>query len=121
MVDALLRIGLLVAIFASVFIVSQFALNALWAKRSHLHAVNKRLRMIGQGNTREEIMAELRKNQPTEYPNLPPILARRVENHHLDAGTADVDRKSTRTFRLIHRLLVSVSDHRTLRTLAPFL
>ena len=80
MVDALLRIGLLVAIFASVFIVSQFALNALWAKRSHLHAVNKRLRMIGQGNTREEIMAELRKNQPTEYPNLPPILARRIEN-----------------------------------------
>ena len=80
MLDALLRIGLLVAIFASVFVVSQLALNTLWARRSHTQAVNRRLRMIGEGNTREEIMAELRKNQPRDYPNLPPFLARRAEN-----------------------------------------
>lgn len=80
MADALLRIGVLLAIFASVFVVSQLALNTLWTRRSHAIAINKRLRLIGQGNSREEIMAELRKNAPRDYPNLPPIVARRLEN-----------------------------------------
>ena len=78
--EALLRIGVLIAIFASVFVVSQFALNTLWARRSHAHAVNKRLRMIGQGSSREDIISALRKNQPTRNANLPPFLASRLEN-----------------------------------------
>ena len=61
MAEALLRIGVLLAIFASVFLVSQLALNTLWARRSHKHAVNKRLKLLRQGNSREQIMAVLRK------------------------------------------------------------
>jgi tight adherence protein B len=77
--EALLRIGVLIAIFASVFMISQLALNTVWARRSHAQAINKRLRMIGHGNAREEIMAELRKNVPREHPNLPPFVARRLQ------------------------------------------
>jgi tight adherence protein B len=80
MADALLRIGVLIAIFASVFVVSQLALNTFWARRSHLQAVNKRLRMLRQGNSREDIMTELRKNVPRDHPNLPPFIGRRLEN-----------------------------------------
>ena len=80
MAEALLRIGVLLAIFASVFVVSQLALNAFWARRSHTRAINKRLRLLGQGNSREQIMAELRKNTPGHHPNLPPFIAKRLEN-----------------------------------------
>ena len=80
MAEALLRIGVLLAIFASVFVVSQLALNAFWARRSHTRAINKRLRLLGQGNSREQIMAELRKNTPGQYANLPPFIAKRFEN-----------------------------------------
>jgi tight adherence protein B len=80
MLDALLRVGVLLAIFASVFVISQLALNTLWLRRSHARAVNKRLRMLKQGNSRESIMAELRKNTPRVRANLPPMLAKRLEN-----------------------------------------
>jgi tight adherence protein B len=80
--DAFLRIGLLVAIFASVFIVSQFALNSLWSRRSHVRAVNKRLRMIQQGSSREEIMSALRKNQAGSYAGFPPIMAGALSSLH---------------------------------------
>jgi tight adherence protein B len=45
-----------------------------------MQAVNKRLRMLKQGNSRETIMAELRKNTPRSHANLPPSLAKRLEN-----------------------------------------
>ncbi|HEU4651866.1 MAG TPA: hypothetical protein VFS49_10670, partial [Croceibacterium sp.] len=76
MADALLRIGVLVAIFASVFIISQFALNTLWARRSHARAVNKRLQMIGQGSTRDQVLSALRKNQPGDYTHYPPVVGK---------------------------------------------
>jgi tight adherence protein B len=79
-VGALLRIGVLLAIFASVFFIAQFALNAFSARRAHTAAVNRRLRMLGRGNSREDIMAVLRKNAPRVYANLPPFLAKRIEN-----------------------------------------
>lgn len=78
--DALLRIGILIAIFASVFVVSQIVLNTLYSRRAHLQAVNKRLRMIGQGSRRDQVIEQLRKNTPREYPNLPPFIGRRLEN-----------------------------------------
>lgn len=80
MTDALVRIGALLAIFASVFVVSQFALNSLWAKRAHTAAINRRLQMLRQGNSREEVMAQLRKNAPRLHSNLPPFLASRYES-----------------------------------------
>ena len=80
MLGLLLRLAVLLAIFASVFVVSQLALNALWARRSHTAAVNQRLRLLQKGNSREEIMAELRKNAPRSYSELPPFIGTRLEN-----------------------------------------
>jgi tight adherence protein B len=80
MTDALVRIGALIAIFASVFVISQFALNSLWAKRAHTAAVNKRLQLLRQGSSREQVMAQLRKNAPRIYANLPPFLSKHYEN-----------------------------------------
>lgn len=80
MAEALLRIGVLIAIFASVFIVSQLALNSTWSKRAHRQAVNKRLRMLQHGSSREEVMTALRKNEPGDFSQFPPIIAHRFEN-----------------------------------------
>ena len=73
--DALLRILALVAIFASIFLVSQIGLGALWRNRAKIAAVNKRLSLIKQGADRLDIDAQLRKNAPSDYANLPGPLA----------------------------------------------
>lgn len=75
MQDALIKIVLLSAIFASVFLLAQLAIGASWSRRAATGAVNLRLRMIREGGTRESVIARLRKNSPREYKSLPPILA----------------------------------------------
>lgn len=80
MLDTILKLGVLLAIFASIFIISQLALNTVWARSSHLRAINKRLSLIRAGGRREEIMERLRKNAPGDFTHLPPIIARRLQN-----------------------------------------
>ena len=79
MQDALLKIGLLSAIFASVFLLSQVVLGGAWRRRAESGAINRRLRMIREGSTREEVVARLRKNAPRQFENLPPLLAGRLQ------------------------------------------
>lgn len=74
MADAAIRIGLLLAIFGSIFLVSQLVLNFAWSQNAHKRAVNKRLSFIKRGLDREQVVALLRKNQPREMAGLPSIL-----------------------------------------------
>ena len=76
MIETLLRILLLLAIFASVFVLSQVLLGALWRNRARVAAVNKRLQLMRQGADRLEIAAQLRKNAPSQFDDLPRPLAR---------------------------------------------
>ncbi|AKQ41353.1 tight adherence protein B [Aurantiacibacter atlanticus] len=71
--DTVIRIGVLLAIFASVFIVSQLVLNFSWSRTAHTRAVNKRLSFVKRGLEREQIVAMLRKNQPKEMRGVPAI------------------------------------------------
>lgn len=76
MLDSLIRIGILAAIFASVFVLSQVVLGAAWRNRARVAAVNKRLQLIKAGADRAEITAQLRKNAPRDFHELPgPIAA----------------------------------------------
>lgn len=79
MQDALIKLALLAAIFASVAMLSQVVLGGAWRRRAQTGAINRRLRMIRDGGTREEIVARLRKNAPNEYASLPPFLASRMQ------------------------------------------
>jgi len=72
--DIFIRLGLLLAVFASIFLVSQLALNSFWSRNAHTRAVNRRLSLIKKGFDRDQIVALLRKNQPREMTGLPPIL-----------------------------------------------
>ena len=76
MIETLVRILLLLAIFASVFVLSQVLLGALWRNRARVAAVNKRLQLMRQGADRLEIAAQLRKNAPSQFDDLPRPLAR---------------------------------------------
>ncbi|MEZ5681357.1 MAG: type II secretion system F family protein [Erythrobacter sp.] len=68
------RLIVLVAIFASIFLVSQVVLRLGLAGRAHAGAVNKRLKLIAKGHEREEILGALRKHDPIGNPaSLGPI------------------------------------------------
>lgn len=75
MLAMFIKLGILLAIFASVFLISQIALGAAWRNRAKVAAVNKRLRMIREGTDREEIAARLRKNAPSDFSEYPPFIA----------------------------------------------
>lgn len=78
MLEALIRLGLLAAIFASVFLLGQIALGAMWRRRAEAGAINRRLKLIGKGLVREDVVARLRKNAPSEFANLPDFVANRL-------------------------------------------
>lgn len=80
MTEAFLRLGILLAIFASVFIVSQVILGSAWTNRERFSAINKRLRMIKEGTARSEVMAALRKNAPRDFSYLPRVLAHALQH-----------------------------------------
>lgn len=75
MLEPLLRGLLLLAIFASVFLLSQVVLGAFWRNRALTSAVNKRLELLRAGADRLEIAAQLRKNAPSDFAELPGPLA----------------------------------------------
>ena len=75
MTDLLVRLAVLLTIFASVFILSQVLLGAAWRNRARVSAVNKRLRMIREGVDRAEVATRLRKTAPSEFAHLPGPIA----------------------------------------------
>lgn len=71
MATEIIRIFVLLAVFAAVFLGAQLAATSLARSRSHRGAVNKRLEMIAAGRDREEIIGQLIKNRPKGMPDLP--------------------------------------------------
>jgi len=75
MTDALLKVGILLSLFAATFIIVQAVLNAAWARRSQLNTINQRLKMISEGRSREEVVSVLRKNTGGDFSAFPQPLA----------------------------------------------
>lgn len=75
MTDAILKLGILLALFAATFIIVQAVLNAAWARRSRLNTINQRLKMISQGRSREEVISVLRKNTGGDFSAFPQPIA----------------------------------------------
>lgn len=76
----IVRALILIAVFAAVFLFSQYWIANVSEKRRHKGAVNARLRMIAEGENREEVMGKLLKNRPKSYDELPPMIAGQAEN-----------------------------------------
>ena len=76
MLDVLIRLGILLAIFGSVFVTVQITLNALWSRRAYLREVNQRMRLLRMGLSREEVMVELRKKDVRLNESLPLPIAK---------------------------------------------
>ena len=71
----IIRIFILLAIFAAVFMLAQVSANSIARSRSHRGAVNRRLQMISAGQDREAIVGKLIKNRPRDSSELPQWLA----------------------------------------------
>lgn len=76
----IVRALILIAVFAAVFLFSQYWIANVSEKRRHKGAVNTRLRMIAEGENREEVMGKLLKNRPKSYDELPSMIAGQAEN-----------------------------------------
>ncbi|KUO55380.1 MAG: secretion system protein [Sphingomonadales bacterium BRH_c3] len=74
MTAEIIRIFILLAIFAAVFVATQFIGSSVEQSRSHRGAVNKRLKLIAAGRDREEIVGQLVKTRPKGLPQLPEVL-----------------------------------------------
>ena len=72
--DMIIRLLVLLGIFAAAFLASQVLLGAAWQHRQKYAAVNERLRLIRQGEEREVITSRLRKNVPVGATDLPALL-----------------------------------------------
>ncbi|MFM6829259.1 MAG: type II secretion system F family protein, partial [Novosphingobium sp.] len=74
MTALLVRLLALIAVFASVLIVTQVVLRGWLNRRSETRAVNKRLQLLRRGLSSDEVSAALRKNVPDFLPpNAGPI------------------------------------------------
>jgi len=62
MTSAILRIFILLAAFASIVLIVQFALGTLLSRRALSHAINKRLRLLQAGVEREDVAHIFRKD-----------------------------------------------------------
>jgi tight adherence protein B len=67
----IIRIFILLAIFAAVFMLAQVSANSIARSRSHRGAINRRLQMIAAGQDRETVIGKLVKNRPTDSSTLP--------------------------------------------------
>ncbi len=61
------RFLILLAVFASVFLLMQIFLRFTVDRTSHALVVNRRLKLIASGSTREDVVAYLRKNDPLAH------------------------------------------------------
>lgn len=64
MTSVLIRLGIMIAIFAAVFIVSQVLIAAVWTQRAEKSAVNRRLQLLRSARNREDVSVSLLKNAP---------------------------------------------------------
>lgn len=90
MTAEIIRIFVLLAIFAGVFIVTQIVATSIAQGRSHRGAVNKRLQMISSGQDREDIVGQLIKNRPRDYLDLPQVLAKALNRFERMVFTSNV-------------------------------
>lgn len=70
----IVRILILLAVFAAVFLIASLGLDTLSQRQAQKSAVNKRLELIGRGIDREEVLGELVKRRPQGFDNLPEFL-----------------------------------------------
>src|SRR3982751_5186311 len=87
----ILRLLILIVIFATVFLLSEFAIGFFRRHRKGATAINKRLRMIEGGMDREIVTSHLRKSQPTNFANLPEFIGaplRRIQRSVIASGVA---------------------------------
>ncbi len=80
MTAEIVRIFILLAVFAAVFLLIQTSATSYAKSRTYQGAVNERLRLISSGQDREAVIGKLMKNRPGDGGHLPAFLARFEED-----------------------------------------
>ena len=79
MTGEIIRVFLLLGVFAAVFLVIQVLATSYAKSRNYKGAVNKRLQLISSGQDREVVIGQLIKNRPSATPDLPVMLSGMAE------------------------------------------
>ncbi|GMN01856.1 type II secretion system F family protein [Erythrobacter sp. MTPC3] len=70
----IIRILILLTVFAALFLILSLGLDELAKRRSRSKAVNQRMDLIGRGVEREKVVGELIKQRPTDMTGVPDFL-----------------------------------------------
>lgn len=76
MIPILIRLVALIAVFASIFLVTQLLLGSYLSHRSEGRSVNRRLALLRSGLSAEDVASILRKNAPDRLPENAGLLER---------------------------------------------
>jgi tight adherence protein B len=101
MSDTLLRLLILVFVFASVILLVETLVGALARNRSETRAVNQRLTMIGRGTSRLETMNLLRRNSFDLAAKLPLMFAGPAKSLERTLVTAGITMHTSRLLALL--------------------
>lgn len=74
----LVRFITLLGIFVSVILIGQIVIRLAWDNRAYAGAINKRMKLIGRGADRADVVAVLRRNHPKSFGPTSGMLARRI-------------------------------------------
>jgi tight adherence protein B len=87
----LIRLLVLVVIFAAVFLISEQLISLIQQRRQGTNAINKRLQMIEGGVDRELVTSRLRKSQQGTFNKMPGVIGRMgraIERSVIASGVA---------------------------------
>jgi tight adherence protein B len=99
--DTLLRLLILVFVFASVLLLVETLVGAIARGRAETKAINQRLTMIGRGTSRLETLSLLRRDEFALAAGLPPFLARPARKLERTLATAGITIPTSRLFTIL--------------------
>lgn len=79
MTAEIVRVFALIAVFAAIFLVVQYAGSSYARSHTYKGAVNRRLKMISQGQDREAVVGQLIKNRPGAGNEIPGFMGAMVD------------------------------------------
>ena len=101
MTDTLLRLVILLFVFASVLLLVETLVGALARNRAETKAINQRLTMIGRGTSRLEALSLLRRDTLNLAGAVPPLFANLARSLERTLATAGVTIPTSRLFTIL--------------------
>lgn len=107
--ETVIRFLLVLALFAFITLVAQFALSSIVYRRTKLRAVNKRLRLIQSGVDHDTVTLMLRKDVPQGLSGAPQWVSELAKSFRLTLNAANIQRSEIQVLAMMAGAAVSIA------------